>query len=382
MKFRALGFPTRGNAAAPLLLLILLHCFPCFSQSGAGTPPPPGHLPRMLFECESGSGFSSCSVWMWQGAAYSAIWSNGATGQLTVQSGNAAEIQFQRVDAAGPAAGLNATYSGKWDGSSVKDGKLSFTFKGASGSGVWTGVPEATPVVHSNLGTVLTEQQRELSYFEPPNAPYINWYTSDLTGYTIRTHGVGGSTAISTVIEDFRVRGERPMKTGERRQIAIFKAVPVPANYDKGTAYRYGEAIAAIFADGSTFGDRNMLAEMLERRRSMIAALTGIGTTVCTLGGQHAPVADIAAALDKQHADEDARAAAGQGVAKETRDAAYSYVGKALGHVNTRLTASQAAIRILDEVNQLRSGLAADPVKDASGQLAIPPVAPLACSLP
>jgi hypothetical protein len=167
------------------------------------------------------------------------------------------------------------------------------------------------------------------------------------------------------------------MKPGERREINL-RSVHLQADYEKGAAYFPGSAIAAIYSDGSTFGDRKVLAAMIDYRRSMVEALTGIGATLCTLGTRSSSVADVETALDKQHASEDARSAAG----KDARAAAYTYVSKSLGaRGNGRLPASQVIKRTFDQLNKVRSGLA-DPVKDGSGQLAIAPVTGSACSLP
>ena len=135
-------------------------------------------------------------------------------------------------------------------------------------------------------------------------------------------------------------------------------------------------AIAAIYSDGTSFGDSKVLAAMIERRRSMIAALTAIGSTVCKLGTQQASVAEVDATLAKQRSAEDARSPAD----KAGRDAAYDYVAKSL-HARGRFTDGQKIKRSWDLLDQLRTGLA-DPVKDGSGQPAISAVTPFSCSLP
>jgi hypothetical protein len=344
-------------------------------QSDAGAPPP-AHLPRFIFECEAGPGFSSCSLWTWHGSSYSAIWTNGATGQLTVVSGNAAELSVQRTDTAGGAAGLTATYTGKWDGTRFTDGKLTYAFKGASGTGIWTLTREVTPVVHTTLGTVQTVTQDEIYGVGRRPGMYYNWYTAELTGFAIHSKGMAGS-GITTAIDDFRVRGESPMKPGERREINL-RSVLLQPNYDKGAVYFPGSTIAAIYSDGTTFGDRNVLSAMIDYRRSMLAALTGIGATLCTLGTQQSAIADVDATLGQQQAAQEARSAADKG----PRGAAYAYVGKILhARGNGRWTASQITQRAWDEVNKLRSGLA-DPVKDSSGQPAFAAVTPLTCRWP
>jgi hypothetical protein len=206
----------------------------------------------------------------------------------------------QRTDTAGGAAGLTATYTGKWDGTRFTDGKLTYAFKGASGTGIWTLTREVTPVVHTTLGTVQTVTQDEIYGVGRRPGMYYNWYTAELTGFAI------------------------------------------------------------------------------DYRRSMLAALTGIGATLCTLGTRQSAIADVDAVLGQQQAAQDARSAADKG----PRGAAYAYVGKILhGRGNGRRTASQITQRAWDEVNKLRSGLA-DPVKDSSGQPAFASVTPLACSWP
>jgi hypothetical protein len=363
-----------ASACLPLAALSLF-AHSVRGQSDAAAPPP-AHLPRFIFECEAGPGFSSCSLWIWHGSSYSAIWTNGETGQLTVVSGNAAELSVQRTDTAGGAAGLTATYTGKWDGTHFTDGKMTYAFKGATGTGIWTLTREVTPVVHTTLGTVQTVTQDEIYGVGRRPGMYYNWYTAELTGFAIHSQGMAGS-GITTAINDFRVRGESPAKPGERRLFDLRGEFLRP-NYEEGAVYYPGSAIAVIYSDGTTFGDRKVLSAMIDYRRSMIAALTGIGATLCTLGTQQSAIADVGAALDRQQSEQDARSAAD----KAPRGAAYAYVGKILhARGNSRLTASQITQRAWDEVNKLRSGLA-DPVKDSSGQPAFGSVTPLGCRWP
>ena len=373
-----------GLAASPRLLLACL-CFPlaalalfthpAHAQSDAGAPPP-AHLPRFIFECEAGPGFSSCSLWTWHGSSYSAIWSSGESGQLTVVSGNASDLNVQRTDTAGQFAGLTATYTGHWDGTHFTDGKMTYAFKGASGAGTWNLTREVTPVVHTALGTVQTVTQDEIYGVGRRPGFYYNWYTAELTGFANHSQGVAGS-GITTAINDFRVRGESPAKPGERRLFDV-RAELLRPNYEEGAVYYPGSAIAVIYSDGTTFGDRKVLSAMIDYRRSMIAALTGIGATLCTMGNQQSAIADVGAALSRQQAEQDARSATDKG----PRGAAYAYVGKILyGRGNAGKSAGQITQRAWDGVNKLRSGLA-DPVKDNSGQPAFGTVTPLACGRP
>jgi hypothetical protein len=104
-----------------------------FSQL-VDTTPPPAHLPPLIVECESGTNYNACSVWIWHGSAYGAIWPNGAVAQLTVASGNAQQVQINRLDTAGPLKGLTGVYTGKWDGTSFTGGKLIASLNGGSNS--------------------------------------------------------------------------------------------------------------------------------------------------------------------------------------------------------------------------------------------------------
>jgi hypothetical protein len=157
-------------------------------------------------------------------------------------------------------------------------------------------------------------------------------------------------------------------------------------NYAKGTIYADGEAVAAIYADGTTFGDENVLKAMLQRRREMSDALTTIAKTVCDLGLQQTTIHDIAIALDKLHADEEklhASEDAKDPMKKPARDAAYDLMSRNMkpNLVYVRQMApSQAAKHLLEYMNEWRTGLA-DPAKDSTGQLMVPPVTPLSCNL-
>ena len=155
---------------------------------------------------------------------------------------------MQRKDTAGGAAGLTATYTGKWDGTRFTDGKMTYAFKGASGAGVWTLTREVTPIVHTTLGTVQTVTQDEIYGVGRRPGMYYNWYTAELTGFAIHSHGMAGS-GTTTAIDDFRVRGESPMKPGERREINL-RSVLLQPNYDKGAVYFPGSAIAAMSTHG------------------------------------------------------------------------------------------------------------------------------------
>lgn len=341
---------------------------------------PPHHLPRVIFECEAATGAptSTCSAWIWHGASYSAVWSIGAIGQITVGARNPADISFQRVDSEGALAGLTATYTAKWDGTRFSDGNFSFTFKGSSNAGVWSGVPEMTPVVHTHMGMVQTVTQDEIyGVGRSPPAPYYNFYTADLSAFAVYFDRFGpGSSANVTIVEDLRAMGAAPMKPGERRSVGL-KSMRLAPDYEAGAKYHAGMAIAAIYTDGATFGDSKVLSALIAHRRAMLSALTDIAPTLCKLGTQQASIAEVGAALSRQQAAEDTRGSAD----KAGRAAAYDYVDKSLHGRYGRDTAAQIIKLTWDRLDKLRSGLA-DPLKATAGQPAIAAVEPLTCNLP
>lgn len=272
---------------------------------------------------------------------------------------NSPHIQILRKDTGGPLVGLTATYTGKWDGNTISDGKMIARLNGGSNSLTWTAKRTLTPVL------------------QQPDRSYLNWYPAQLTAYAVFSNDGRFSSSVGTLIDDYRMRGEQPMNPGDSRTFTA-KYLVVPANYGKGVIYPQGMVIAAIYADGTTFGDQGVLQAMLEKRKLMITALAGITTTICLMGRQGATSMEIAIALDKQHAVEDARSQTG----KEERAVAYSYVEKSLtGSTNRHLPPSEGVRRTWEQMNRFRAGLF-DPVGDARGNPLMPAVTSRACALP
>jgi hypothetical protein len=243
---------------------------------------------------------------------------------------------------------------------------MTFRIKGISGEDTWTATPAVTPVVRiPNPDTVI----------------YASRYPAQLTAFAINSAGQVRAPRISygsaTVIEDFRVHGERPMNPGEARPAFPTKfSTSISRNYVKGANYPDTAAIAAIYSDGTTFGDANVLSLMMGERAVMFEALTKIGDTVCRMGTQQSSYDDILKALDREHAAENTRSPKDAAV----RDRAYD-----IFYFHARRNNVRADLRIkglMTVTNGLRSGLAADPVKKDSGNLWIPQTMPMACTVP
>lgn len=349
--------PRRYLAISALLVPVLLHPLSSVGQRLEQASSPPASLPPLILECETAPNYSACSVWVWHGTSYSASWPNGAVGQITVSNTSLQHMQFERRDSAGPVAGLTATYTAKWDGKSFTDGKITANLKGTTSELTWAGSPTATPVL----------AQRDKNF--------LNWYPAPLTAYAIFTNKGSFNQSVGTEINDYRFRDEPPMNAGEARAFTT-RYLHMAADYGNGITYPQASVIAAIYADGTTFGNRKVLDAMLEKRKLMIAALTDIGTRLCSMRKEGAPIADIERALDRQQAAQNERPPDAKGI----HDHAYSYVQKSLGsRESSRLAPDQAIRRTFDKLNKLRLGLAADPVRDASGHPAISPLQPLTC---
>lgn len=343
------------------LLLLAYPCVPVVGQAAADAAPLPGQLPPLLLECESAPNYNACSVWVWHGSSYLANWQGGAVGRLTVASSDSQHLRVERLDTGGPLTGLTAIYTGEWDGNALSDGKMVATLKGGSNSLTWT--------AHSIVTPVLPNPQMEYTY--------VNWYPAQLTAYAIYNGKGNFNASVGTEVNDYRMRGEPPMNPGDSRRFSNKYAL-LPAQYAKGVSYPQASVIAAIYADGTTFGDPVVREAILGKRRRMSNALTAIATTVCAMGRQNATSMDIAGALEKQHAAEDARSPAG----KDEIDKAYSFVEKSLtGSTNSHLAPRQGAKRSWDQLIQLRTGLD-DPVQDARGELTAPAATDLSCALP
>lgn len=351
-----------SNRHIAIFLVLASCCSSVVFGQVAETPRPPGRLPQLISECESGPNYLACSLWIWRGSAYSAIWQNGAFGQLTVTSTDPENASFARQDSAGPVAGLKATYTAKWDGSTFTGGKIVAKLAGATNTLTWTGAVTVTPVLPTPL----------------QDGSYLNWYPGQLTAYARFGSQSATGQAIETQVDDFRLANESPMSPGESRLFPSGRYAFGP-NYEQGAHYPARSVIAAIYADGATFGDARVLKVMLQRRKEMLASLNAIGPLLCSMGQQGASLDDISAALNKQQAAEKRQGTAVTDGAYE----AYLYVQRSVNsRVNHHLSLTQAMKRTWDDFNKLRSGVSADPVKDAGGAPVIPATLPLTCNLP
>lgn len=352
----------RRCALAMLLPGMACQAAPVSAATGLAAAPPPDDLPRVLGECESGPHYNACSVWTWNGSAYTAIWQNAAVGHLVVESADHAAIRVRRDDASGTLKGLSATYTGRWDGHAIREGKMAISFNGASSTLTWNASRAATPV--------LKDPQHAFSF--------VNWYPAALTGFAVFTQDSTWNSSVGIEIDDYRLRKEAPMNPGEFRTFTQ-RFELIPASFASGLHYPQASAVAAIYSDGTTFGDPNVILAMIENRRDMLGALTEIGATLCAMRERQASLQDISSTLEQLQAKATVREKVRKG-----RALAFSFVQNSLGpsRANAHLQPDQVVRQTWDRMNELRADLAADPVKDGAGNRLIPGVRPLECRAP
>jgi hypothetical protein len=348
---------SRGAFRSPLILFLLAGGVLGQSQSVTATAPPPAGLPQMLFQCDLAQGLMTCALWIWNGKLYDGAWANGTIGQMTVQSPDPHALVIKRIDTTGAAAGLNGTYSGKWDGKQITDAKFSWSWKDKSTVFAWSASPAVVPVT--------------LVHVNPGNA--TNWYSAPLTAYTIL-----GETGIyrGISIVDYRSRGELPMQKFETRAMPL--DCPQTCGADKPSA------VAAVYADGAAFGDEKAIAAIMSERSLEERTYKAIALKMCALAKQQLGTAEIVSALanvfDAPPSAEGAEAAR----AKALRFAAKFLNlratlgpdgkvtiqrGTPISRPHSQSDTDNTVEATLKEMNDRRTLLLADPVRDKAGKL-------------
>jgi hypothetical protein len=111
---------------------------PINTQSGSKTNQlaPSSSVPRSLDECETYTS-EICGTWTMEGNHINAVWNNGATATLNVESWSPAGAVLTRYDSGGSSAGLSARYEGQITGNKIENGKVTWNWKGSTWSGTW-----------------------------------------------------------------------------------------------------------------------------------------------------------------------------------------------------------------------------------------------------
>jgi hypothetical protein len=346
-----------GEFRVSLIVFLLTGIVPGHAQKVNSPASPPAGLPRMLFECDLAPNIVICGMWIWNGRLYDGAWANGTMGQMTVASPDHNALVIKRVDSTGAAAGLTGTYTGKWDGKQISDPRFSWSWKDKSMVFTWNAVPQDVPVtlVHDNPGHA------------------TNWYSAPLTAYTILGE-TGSYRGTSNV--DYRSRGDSPLQKFETR------ALPMDCAQTCGSDKP--SAIAAVYADGTTFGDRVHIDKIMQERGEEESAYKSIALKMCTMARQQQGVTEIVAALAKGF---DAPASAEGADASRAKALHFSVKflnqraslgpdgkvtirrGTPMNRPHSQSDTDNTVQATLQEINQRRTGLLADPVKEKAGKL-------------
>ena len=99
-------------------------------------------------ECESYE-TEICGTWTWDPSqnAFAALWQNGATALVRVESNAGGQTVLTRYDTAPASAGFAARYVGTWSGNTISGG-VTWSWQGRSWSGTWratVSAPSAQP---------------------------------------------------------------------------------------------------------------------------------------------------------------------------------------------------------------------------------------------
>jgi hypothetical protein len=101
--------------------------------SGVGS----GNYPQTLHECEGSDLCEWKGTWTLEGDHYNAQWENGALATIKIEKWDATGVILTRYDYAGTGAGFSGRYEGQLSGNTIRNGVLTYTYKGDTGTGKW-----------------------------------------------------------------------------------------------------------------------------------------------------------------------------------------------------------------------------------------------------
>jgi len=227
----------------------------------------PAHRPATLYECDVLPSRQVCATWTWNGQAYLASWvDTGAVGIMAVERMDAEAVLIRRTDPSGSTQGLAATYTGRWNGTEITEGKVTWTWNGRTSTNGWTASAQAPPAVAAAekdaadkaipVGVFRTD-------FGGNSARYsvTNNYRAALTAYIVK--GFIPSIPSWSHTEDYQISQADPLPNGQNRLDSwIWNGYNFP---------RQLHVVAAIFADGTAKGVRINNVNVLSERRILFA---------------------------------------------------------------------------------------------------------------
>jgi len=298
--------------------------------------PPPDLLPAIFLETDINPGVGiSRAAWIWDGHHYQATWENGAKGEMTLESAAHGSLVIRRTDLSGPLAGLTGKYIGKWDGHQVSDAAFSWNFRGQAVTQTWAAVAASVPVSCEDSGHGFNVLH--------------GWLSSQLSAWVFRADGGGQTFYDKDVINAAEGRnGVGAFQANGQRLLNIGVA-------DVCLSHIPGHVTAAIFADGSTFGDRKLIAAIEAQRLKEERQYLRVETQLCQLLKQGTDYATICATLKSEQTKDDP---AVELVTRDLDRVAASTKGRTY-----RLNVPN----LLKQLGDRRRLAMSDPVRDANG---------------
>jgi hypothetical protein len=329
-----------GRPVGICLAALLLSLFTGSEPSLGSESSPPGKLPRMILECDINPGAPYfCATWIWNDDHYDATWSNGSIGQMTVVDAHPNSIVINRADHTGAAAGLTAQYKGKWDGKQITDGTVPWSWRGSAGNSTWIAEAVTTPVACIDTGSI------------------EDVYTAPLTAWVFAAdQNVDGRILpVKEPTVDLLI-GENPAAPIQpfhsKRDDNCWRARVVDFRTQKFETH----ITAAVFADGSTFGDRKQIDAIMATRGQVVREYTEVANRLCGFAEQPGITRDqIRESLQQMHQR-------GNGQAR-------GFFGLALKPNETLASRINGALKVVRDTRALLLA----PVRDEQGRLYIEP---------
>ncbi len=172
-----------------------------------------------------------------------------------------------------------------------------------------------------------------------------NVYSQPLTAFTVSAPG-----HLFTI--DSRTKGIAPIAPGG------FWGVQTGGAYGGGDT---AVAVAALFADGESFGQPGMIAIYIERRRAWIATLDDIKNRLGKFNTPEPDMAAASAAIRAAEAEQVRATASGDNVVSGATGAVYQFVIELLDRTNQTLPGTLQAIQ------ERRAQILADPIRVPNG---------------
>jgi hypothetical protein len=285
----------RTNTIAAMLLALCAGAGSASAQNTARDPnavEPPAAMKVCSIEATR---WNPCSTWTWNSGHYDAVWSDiGVTATITVESFTRDAVILRRTDYGNHVGTYlyrgrisNDEYSIAGGEVTTADNRVIGHFTGTWGNALKN--PDAGQTAAQSAAGARAFAARVLRQGNDYYALIHNSSTVPMTAYSISL-AMYGSAQMLRHFYDVRLLGRPPIGEGAADQQHIPGIV-------LGVA-----PIAAVYADGSSFGPANEVADIMNRRVAKMAAFRAIASILCNAitKGTDKPATVVALAASKR----------------------------------------------------------------------------------